>query len=575
MTHPQATPVPTPGVAALPPYRSSRPTAPMRLYVDGNEGTPPGPEILEVLQGALAGALGRYPDPGPLTERLAERLGIEPARVLVTAGADDAIDRFFRAFLMPGRRVVYPVPIFAMIRSFARVVRAEIAEIPWPEGPLPADALLAAGSDATAIVVVSPNNPTGAVATADELVRIAQTLSSTLLLLDMAYIEFADEDPTHRLLALPNVVMVRTLSKAWGLAGARVGYAIATPPIIDWMRTAGSPYAVAQPSLLIAEAWLSRGEAVMQASVAQVKRERLALAERLRALGGAPLPSQGNFVLARVPDAVWTQQALRGLGIAIRRFPQLDGGHDLIRVSCPGRPADFELLCGGLQAAMAPQALLFDVDGVLADVSRSYRQAIIDTVASYGIELEPNEIEATKAAGGANNDWCVTRRLLAAHGVEVSLGEATTRFEARYQGDAGHPGLRERECLIPEVALLEALASRVPLAVVTGRPRADLEDFFGRTGVGRLFSTVICMEDAPAKPDPAPVRLALKRLGVRSAWLIGDTPDDICAARDAGVVPLGILAPGADPTTMRSALAGAARVLSRLDELLDLLEVIS
>ncbi len=87
------------------------------------------------------------------------------------------------------------------------------------------------------------------------------------------------------------------------------------------------------------------------------------------------------------------------------------------------------------------------------------------------------------------------------------------------------------------------------------------------------FQTVVTMEDAPAKPDPAPVQLALERLGVRHAWMVGDTPDDIRAARAAAVLPLGIVAPGDDPDLARTALAdaGAARILATVNELLETL----
>jgi phosphoglycolate phosphatase-like HAD superfamily hydrolase len=111
------------------------------------------------------------------------------------------------------------------------------------------------------------------------------------------------------------------------------------------------------------------------------------------------------------------------------------------------------------------------------------------------------------------------------------------------------------------------------LAIVTGRPRAEAEWFLERTGIAPLFGTVVAMEDAPAKPDPAPVRLALERLGVRRAWMVGDTPDDMRAAAQAGVLPLGVVTPGDEPSLAMAALldAGAARVLGQLTDLLELL----
>ena len=121
---------------------------------------------------------------------------------------------------------------------------------------------------------------------------------------------------------------------------------------------------------------------------------------------------------------------------------------------------------------------------------------------------------------------------------------------------------------------MRALSDRLPLAVVTGRPREEAECFLRQHAIEDCFSTVVCREDADAlKPDPAPVRVALERLGVESAWMLGDTPDDARAARGAGALAIGVLAPGDAPEPAREALdrAGVATTLEttrKLEELL-------
>jgi HAD superfamily phosphatase len=230
-------------------------------------------------------------------------------------------------------------------------------------------------------------------------------------------------------------------------------------------------------------------------------------------------------------------------------------------------------LACALRAAMKPRGLLFDLDGVLADVSGSYRQAIIETAASFGVRVTREAIAAAKAAGNANNDWVLTQRLLAASGVEAGLEEVTRRFETLYQGDGRSPGLRETERLLVERGQLQRWASQRPLAIVTGRPRVDAERFLERFGISDCFRVLVCMEDAPLKPDPSPVRLAMERLGIEHAWMIGDTVDDVLAARGAGVIPVGIAAPGEDLARATDTLtrAGAARVLSATSRLSELL----
>jgi len=187
------------------------------------------------------------------------------------------------------------------------------------------------------------------------------------------------------------------------------------------------------------------------------------------------------------------------------------------------------------------------------------------------VQVTHEEIARAKAEGDANNDWRLTQRLLARRGVEVDLAEVTARFERLYQGRAGEPGLCQSETLIPDPGALRALASRVPLGVVTGRPRRDCDAFLERFWIADLFPVRVCMEDAPAKPDPAPVSLALCRLGVGSAWMVGDTLDDAVAARAAGVVPIGFLPPKSADSGPALDRAGVALMLESLDTLGELL----
>ncbi|MEO0716680.1 MAG: HAD-IA family hydrolase, partial [Planctomycetota bacterium] len=218
--------------------------------------------------------------------------------------------------------------------------------------------------------------------------------------------------------------------------------------------------------------------------------------------------------------------------------------------------------------------MLFDLDGVLVDVSGSYRAAIRAAAATFGIEVTPEQIGRMKARGNANNDWDVTLRLLTEAGVETTRDAVIERFEAAYQGVDGQPGLKATERAIVDRAWLEGVRTSLPMGIVTGRPRADAMEALERFGVADLFDTIVCMEDGPSKPEPDVVRVCMDRLGVRRAWMIGDTVDDIRAARAAGVVPIGVVPPGEHAEVARGALAGAgaARVLDVVDSLAAMIE---
>ncbi len=571
MSQPDLLVTPNPEVAEMTPYTGAPPDPLIDLKLDSNESLSPVPPLDDIPWSNGDWQPHRYLRTTNVEAALARRLGLEPDRVVVTAGADDAIERTVRAVCRPGCKAIVTVPAFEVLERYVRLAGGTLIRVPWWQHEFPVAEVLSSATPDTALVfVVSPNNPTGAVASRAAVEELARRLPQALILVDHAYVEYAapEHDLTLSALALPNVVVFRTFSKAWGAAGLRVGYALGDPRVMRWLRTLGQPYPVAAPSLAMVDRLLRRNAAPPLDTVAEVQQNRQRLGDVLAGLGVESLPSQANFVLARFGDSAWIRRALVSLGIGVRPFPGRGELEPWLRITVPGDAAAFARLEAGLRTVLAPDAVLFDLDGVLADVSGSYREAIRCTAASFGVELAPADISRAKAVGNANNDWELTRRLLSQRGVSAPEEEVVARFEALYQGSGGTTGLHLNETLLAAPDDLRRMAARRPLAIVTGRPLADARRFLDRHGVADCFATMVTMEDGPAKPDPTPVLLALERLGVRHAWMLGDTPDDVVAARAAGVLPIGVVAPG-DSTVTRAALesAGAARVLTDLGQL--------
>ena len=291
--------------------------APGELRLDANEGRPalnPPPATTELLR--------RYARPAALEARIARGLGVEPARVVVTAGADDALDRLCRATLESGGTALLTDPTFEMLPRYVALAGADAIAIPWLDGPFPVDAFERGTDDRLrAIFAVTPNNPTGLGAGTPDLLRLADLARArgALLVADLAYVEFADEDPTPALLAHPNAVVARTFSKAWGLAGLRVGYAVGPAPVIDWLRAVGHPYPTSAFSLAAVADALDRAGDALRESVARVRSERDALASLLRARGVDVLPSQANFVLARFAPPLPSAFSIEPASLSPRR----------------------------------------------------------------------------------------------------------------------------------------------------------------------------------------------------------------------------------------------------------------
>jgi len=201
------------------------------------------------------------------------------------------------------------------------------------------------------MAIVSPNNPTGLAIAEAEFRAVAERSGDMLLLCDFAYTDLADNDLTQVALEHPNAIVTRSLSKAFGLAGVRVGYACGNLDLIECLRAAGSPYSVAGPSLALAEEWLTLGAETVGRYLARIRDERKELAAALAGKAQRVWPSQANFVLASFDDAEAIADHFAERGIAIRRFPDKPALADCVRITCPGNPVAFERVLRAVEEA--------------------------------------------------------------------------------------------------------------------------------------------------------------------------------------------------------------------------------
>jgi histidinol-phosphate aminotransferase len=291
--------------------------------------------------------LNRYPEPHPheLAARLAGLYGVAPAQLLPGRGSDESIDLVVRGFCRAGvDNVIICPPTFGMYSVAARIQGAEVREVPLlrdREFALDTPAVLAACDASTRIVFLcSPNNPTGnALADADVEKVLEALAGKALVVIDEAYIEFSGAPSLAASLAkYPNLVVLRTLSKAYGLAGARVGSLIADAAIVSLLAKVIPPYSIPQLTIEAVLAALSAPQlAVQRERVALIRAER----ERLRAgLAASPAvirvwPSVANFLLADFKDAAAALQAARRANLLIRDMRTVSPNSLRISVGSP------------------------------------------------------------------------------------------------------------------------------------------------------------------------------------------------------------------------------------------------
>ncbi len=537
------------------------------LRLDFNENTQGcSPAVLEALHSATAEDLARYPEYSQGESEIAASFGHTPESMVLTNGVDDAILLAVETFVDRGDEVVFVEPTFSMYRFYSqqaeavlrpqRYLEAEIAP-GAAEFRLDMTALRAAVTGKTRMVfVASPNNPTGTLADGDELVRLAEDFPNLLVFVDEAYADFVSEENRGLLdevLRLPNLLVARTFSKAYGLAGLRLGALFAHPAMTPTLRKAHPPYNVNMLAVICGRAAVRE-----RGWVSNYRRETIAsrglIEEALERLGIPYWKSYANFVLFQAgAHASTLLREFRANGILLRdRRADYPGA---VRITCgtvEQTKTAITLLEGTwkrLAASPAPPVaaekpwLVFDMDGVLVEVRDSYRRAIRETVFRLGGgEVAPEEVQALKNQGGFNNDWDLTQEILRRRGKEFPYAQIVAAFNQVYRGDNGNGLIQCERWLLP-TALLEQLQQYYRLAIYTGRPREDAEFVLRRFAVTGYFEKLLAMEDVErGKPDPEGLLcLGQQFAPARMAAYIGDTVDDARCARSAGVAFLGVL----------------------------------
>lgn len=314
--------------------------APCALDLSDNTnlwGTPPAAEA--ALRDAAADVVTRYPAAyaDELKEALASYVGAGPGMIVTGCGSDDVLDSAIRAFAEPGDRIAFPAPTFVMIPLMARMNGLEPVAVPL-RGNFDIDAGAMIAAEARITYICSPNNPTGTLASREAVERVIER-SRGLVIIDEAYAEFAPGSFLTDACASGRVLVVRTMSKAFGLAGLRIGYGVGHPGIVGEVEKSRGPYKVNALAQRAALAALGEGLPWVIERVGDALEARDRLSKSLTELDVFDvLPSSGNFVLAvvRASSGLHASALAHGLadrGIAVRPFTDLPGIGDAIRIT--------------------------------------------------------------------------------------------------------------------------------------------------------------------------------------------------------------------------------------------------
>jgi len=325
------------------------------LRFDFNENTVGcSPRVLQCLTQLTAEELARYPERQPVEALTAKHLGVPEEQLLLTNGVDEAIHLLCEAYLEPQDEVLIVSPTFSMYEIYAAATGAHAVRVQCDaDFRFPLSKVLGAITPATRLIAIaSPNNPTGTVAAKEELLAIAKAAPDAAVLVDEAYYEFHGETVIHAIEATPNLFVARTFSKAYGLAGLRVGLLCGPAEQMHAVRRISSPYNVNAVALAVLPAALEDKEYV-EAYASQVAQGRERLARELLELGIQYWPSQANFLLLKIggPHREFVS-AIRQRGILVRDRSADPGCDGCVRITI-GSKAQTGLLITAVKEVFA------------------------------------------------------------------------------------------------------------------------------------------------------------------------------------------------------------------------------
>jgi histidinol-phosphate aminotransferase len=344
---------PRPTIASLTPYHSPI-TSRDGLSLDLNESMAGcSPRVLARLRSLSASEISFYPKREVGEQLVAGFLGVDPEQVLLTNGMDEALALLFTTYLDPGDELLFADPTFVMYPMLGAALEANVVRVQSGENlALPVGDLLARISPRTRVIAIAnPNNPTGLAATRADLLKIAEAAPDAAVLIDEAYFEFCGETLVQYLAKHPNLFVARTFSKAYGLAGLRLGVLIGAADQIAFMRGTGVPFNVNSVALACIEEALS-DQGFVKDHVAQVKLGRTQLEQVFGELGLRYWSSQTNFVLVRVGDAKKYVQSMQRRGIVVRDSSANPGCAGCVRITV-GTPQQMEGVLKAIRESVA------------------------------------------------------------------------------------------------------------------------------------------------------------------------------------------------------------------------------
>ena len=549
------------------------------IRLDFNENTVGcSKKVIAKLKKLKAGNLSAYPEYKNFRKKLAKFLNINFNQVIPTNATDEAIKTVIETYIEKGiDEIIIPTPSFEMFKFYSQLSEAIIKEVPYNDNlSFPTKKILSQINPKTKIIViVNPNNPTGTSIKKKDIIAILKKAKNNdaLVMVDEAYFPFFNKTTISFIKKFNNLIVLQTFSKAFGLANARLGYIISNKVNIKNMQKVISPYSVNGIAVFCAYAAIDDYSYVKK-YVKEINRNKKTLYRNLEKLKIKYYKSDANFLLINLGDKCdYYCNRLKEKGILVR-----NRSNDLLLQGCIRITIGTKVQINKLIIALKEikeetnfkiaknSLLIFDMDGVLVDVSDSYRQAIKKTVEFFTREkVSLKEIQDYKNMGGYNNDWDLAEAILREKNSNIEKRKIIDKFQEIYLSK-----LIKNEIWAFDKKIMKELAKNYEFAILTGRPKKEAIYTLKKNNTLEYFKKIVAMEDTlRPKPNPEGLLKIIKKSNSGKAYYFGDTIDDMKAASNAGINGIGVLPPGDKSNLLKSILEknGADKVIENINKI--------
>ena len=503
------------------------------------------PKVIGALKKINIDDLSVYPAYSNFIKKLSSYLGVENCQIILTNGGEEAINTIFNTYLEKNDQIIIPTPTFALFKIYADAIGLNVKQINYKKTnkgfifPLK-NVLNAICKKTKLIVIVNPNNPTGTYIEQKNIIKIIKKArqNNSIVLIDEAYWQFCGKTSKELINIYDNIFVIQTFSKAFGLAGLRLGYIISDKYNIKNIAKAISPYSVNNLAVIAASAALDDIEFVNK-SIKQVNKNKKILTNELKKLKIKTYCSSANFLIADFGfNCTRVFGQLKNKNILLRNVSAAPILKNCLRITI-GTQKQTKILIKELKKILNPQAIIFDMDGVLIDVSQSYHLAIKKTIEYFGKKISFRQIQKYKQMGGTNDDYDLLEKYLFNKGFKIEKTKIIDIFDKLFIKN----NLIDNEKLLIGKNLLAKLKQKYKLAIFTGRPKKDVDCTLKKFDLLDLFDFVVSKEDVlgKLKPNPFGLKLAIEKLKTDSCVYIGDNIDDCICGKKAGIETIAVI----------------------------------